>query len=410
MEWIALLIPLAVVGFFYVYFKNKITWWEPTLPIIASILIILCLKGCGESALTTDTEYLNSYVVQVERDERWEEDIECSYDCNCYESCDSDGENCTEICSTCYYDCPEWHDECYRAVMNIGESRSLNKSEYYYYVKLFNTGEKFKDLHRSNYYNGHDGDRYIVQWDGSDATLQYFVSKQTYENKVQASDDVFNFPDVDTNDVKLYKLKEYPGFYESYGLTKQNHLLGITNPRAEKKLRILNAKLGKKKEVKAFILVWPGGNQQSGNMQEWYWKGGNKNEFIVCLGTEKNNPKKVNWVKVFSWSESHEMKIEVREWVNEHSDNFDIEKFIDYLYVELDTKFVRKKFSDFDYLEIEIPTGWLIAIYIVVFIFSVLLCIFAILNEFDPADTRDNKHFSRKKNIYNRFGRYNRFR
>lgn len=386
MEWLALLIPILVVIALYIFFKHKIVWWEPTLPIIAGTLIILCMKGCGISSLTEDVEYHNAYVTQIERDERWEEDITCSEDCNCSEECDSDGNNCHEVCQTCYYDCPEWHEEIYRAVLNTGESVSLSQSEYLKYKQIFGQAESFVELNRTNVYNNHDGDRWIVKWPGTKQTMQYHVYERYYENRVQASDDVFNYPNVDTSDIRLYKLKEYPSIYKKDGLSKQRHVLGTDDPKAERKMEILNGMLGMKKQLTTYILIWVGATEMSGNMQEWYWKGGNKNEFIVCLGVSKQDHTKIDWVHVFSWTEQFQLKIDVREWVNKRKDNFNLYDFIDYLYIELDSKFVRKNFEDFNYLEIDIPTGWLIALYIVVFIFSAGIGFFAVLNDIDPTD------------------------
>lgn len=381
MEWFSLIIPFAVTLIFFLKYRRKFAWWEPSLPFICTILLIITLKSCGESSATTDTEFYNSYIVQVERDERWEEDIECSYDCNCYQDCDSEGKNCSEVCQICYYDCPEWHEEIYRAVLNTGESVSLNKSEYYYYVKLFNGKEVFKDLHRNNVYKNHDGDRWIVVWDKRDETIQYHTSKHTYTNRIQASDDVFNYPDVDTSDVKLYDLKEYPNLYKDKGLTKQKHLIGVNYEKANRKLEILNAKLGKRKQLNTYILVWQNQGSMAGNMQEWYWKGGNKNEFIVCIGLNEN-VHKVDWVKVISWTEEYELKNDVRDYVLNNKENFDFLLFIDYLNTELE-RFKRKEFKDFEYVEVNISNGWIIAIFVLSLIFSIAINLFCISNDFD---------------------------
>jgi hypothetical protein len=201
------------------------------------------------------------------------------------------------------------------------------------------------------------------------------VTVHSYENRVQASSSVFNFPEVDTSDIRKYKLFNYPGINN---FDKQRHILGANNKVAERKMEILNAKLGRKKEVKAFILVYKGHPIKAAEIQEAYWKGGNKNEFIVCIGTDKSG-KKTNWVHIISWNLDKTLNVKVRNWVL-GQDNLNLPGLVDMMYPEINTHFRRQSFEEFSYLKVELTSGQLIAIWIVSFILSAGLAVWIIMN------------------------------
>ena len=87
--------------------------------------------------------------------------------------------------------------------------------------------------------------------------------------------------------------------------------------------------------------------------QQDYFENGNKNDFIITIGTDSKN--NITWCYPFSWSESEKLKIDIRDYVlylKKLDDDFytkipDISKMIE-------DQYVRKQFADFDYLAVEI--------------------------------------------------------
>jgi hypothetical protein len=125
-----------------------------------------------------------------------------------------------------------------------------------------------------------------------------------YSNRSQSSNSVYKYTEVSKDDVKQYNLFERPqvnGFYHV------PCVFGYTN---DSKLSNLNAIFGKIYQVRLVLLVWRNADQETVVMQENYWKGGAKNEFVMCVSINNNGV--VDWAKAFSWSESENLKADFK--------------------------------------------------------------------------------------------------
>jgi hypothetical protein len=386
----ALLVPIIASLVLFFFFKHKTVWWEFLLPFAAALIVGLIFKFAGEYSRTVDTEYWSGTIVKAEYYEEWDEWISktCSSTC----CCDSKGNNC----STTYYDCSyrDYHPPYWKVTDNNGISKRVSQSEYIRLVKRFGN-QKGVDLGRSYYRM--DGDKYITYWDKRDVTLECLVSKHTYENRVQASSSTFNFAEVDTNEIKLYGLYDYPeitGYYDQVNLLGKHPQWVAMN----RKLEILNAKLGNKKQLKTFVLIFDGKLRDAGHKQEAYWKGGNKNEFVICIGLDGEGD--VAWCYPFSWTEAQITKVDIRSFV-EDQHKLDLNAVIDYSYTELEDNFVRKPFAEFSYLTVE-PTGWQIFwTFIITLLINTGVVVFIVKNEFDEDSENRNARW-RKDNWFNR--------
>jgi hypothetical protein len=371
-----LLIPFLATIILFFFFKKKVLWWEFTLLFVGSLAVAGISKLCMLN-VTSDTEYWGGVITKVEYYEPWDEWVDQTCEYACGEDCDSKGENCTTV--YCEYDCSyrDYHSEYWRVVNNLGESWSVNELEYNRLVKKFNTGKQFVDMHRD--YDLNDGDMYETKWGGEDVTLEATVTTHSYENRVQVSKDVFNFPEVDTTDIKMYGLYDYPSIHSYY---KQSNILGpIKNKKVhEHTMEILNGRLGHSKQLKTFVLVFKNKTRDAGFKQEAYWKGGNKNEFVLCVGINDDN--NIDWVYPFSWTESQICKVNIRTFVEEQ-EKFDIGKTIPYMYTELNKNFKRKEFADFEYLTIDPSDKHLFWTYFFSLLVTIGLSIFFIFNNYD---------------------------
>ena len=373
--WLALLIPVITAFVLYRFFSHNTAWWEFAIPFAASLILILIMKFTTELAQTSDTEYWSATASHAIYSEPWDEEVPCrhSYDCNC--TTDKDGR---KSCSTCYehsYDV-DYHPAYWELVSSTGNSIYISEAKYNYFVNKWGN-KKFVDQHRD--YHSQDGDWYVTTFPGQDALIECMVETRSYENRVQASHSVFNYPEIDLKDKQFYELFDYPELTEGY---KQKSILGYgdsTQKTAERKLEILNAKLGPKKQAKVFILLFRNKNEDVAFQQECYWKGGNKNEFIVCIGIDNAN--NVKWCRPFSFTEVQDTKIETRNFV-QNMDKLNLSSLSDFLYKEIDTKFQRKHFKDFSYLTVE-PKSWqIILTFVLTVILNVGLSWWLIRNEF----------------------------
>jgi len=386
MEWLAITIPFLSVLILFMFFKKKTLWWEITTLIGIVAIFILTFKITAEHYMTRFDEYWTGHIVKAEHYEPWNEYIHRT--CTRTVSC---GKDCT---TTQTYDCSyvQYHPEKWVMYDNNGISFSISKSYYNSLIKKFKTKPIFVDLNR-NYYNK-DGDKYQIYWNKIKEDAEIVTSVHSYENRVRASKSVFNFQEVTEEEKEIYKLFDYPKVTN----LKQKNILGYDDEISEKKIEILNGFLGKKKEVKAFVLVFKDQPIKAAELQESYWEGGNKNEFITCIGIDSDT-KKINWVYVISWDTNKILNINVRDWIYEQ-ETLNLSNVIDYLYIQIEKDFVRKQFKEFSYLKVELTSNQLIIVWIVSIILSVGLSIWIVLNPFE-----DNPKFNHSRKIYNRFGK-----
>lgn len=366
-EYLAYTIPLLFVILGYIFYSHKIHFLEAIGQLLIPSIFILTFKFFAIQSLTDATEYWTTYTKKVEYYEAWDEYIHQT--CTRTVSC---GENCT---TTQTYDCSyvRYHDEKWVIVDNYNINHSISKKEYDRIVKKFKN-EEYVDLNRDYHYN--DGDKFVSTWPGTEETMEIVCTEHIYENRVQASSNVFNFPEISEEDFIQYGLVDYPQVVNY----KQKHLLNWDDPIIERKLEIVNGKLGSFKEVKIFFIIYTEKDRLSARYQEWYWKGGNKNEFIVTIGVDSDE--NIQWSYPISWTENQKLKINVRNFI-ENKEKLDLEEIVNYVEKEVYNNFERKKFSDFNYLTIEMTNNQLIWLFIICFILSGILAIIFIKNDFD---------------------------
>ena len=112
--------------------------------------------------------------------------------------------------------------------------------------------------------------------------------------------------------------------------------------------------------------------------QRSYWKGGNKNELVVCLGIKDN---KVNWCNTFSWCDVPTIDVKTESYFIQN-DTLDLKAYSDLLRESLDNKeWVRKNFEDFSYLIPELSLTQQIWVLIISILVNVGFAIFVILNQ-----------------------------
>lgn len=363
MIWLNLIIPALFVIGLAIFAHKKMAWWEYCLQFFVAVLAIFIAKEVAVGSMTKDKEYWNNYAVSAEYTEAWDEYIHktCSR-----QSCSGSGKN--QTCTTTYYDCSyvEDYPEYWTLYDNAGGSHSIDKSFYKMLVQLWKN-EKFVDMNRD--YHSYDGDRYATQLGKNPknlATIIPITTTHTYENRTQVPSEVFNFQEVDSLTIAQYGLYDYTWRYDRFGfkpIKGDNH--GIAN----KKLAMHNALNGRKAELHTEILVFDNKPSMAGEWQKAYWKGGNKNEFIICIGKKDG---KVDWVNVFSWTTNEQLKVDVKNTIAGMG-KYDINKIVDYVTSEVHPKFTRREFKEFSYITVNPSTNAVIWTFVITLIISSLL-------------------------------------
>lgn len=390
-----MLIPIIAVIVLAIGFKKKIAPLEYALVFLIPILGIVIAKCVSVYSQTRATEYWNSYLVWAEYVEPWStwDEETCE---RCTETCTGSGDDevCTETCVE--YDCshcdesgPSW-----TAWDNLGRSYGISQDHFERLCKIWGKRE-FVELDRyivKHFGCGVDGDEYVTSHDGVFEHTQPVCTQHTYENRVRSSKSIFNFQKVDKKDVAAYGLVDY----RPADLFNYNPIFGIVNDSASKRLTWWNAHLGSQKQVHMNIIVFQNKTISAAEMQRSYWKGGNKNEFILCIGIDNNY--KIQWTKVISWTEVEILKLKVERSVANME--FNLPAIVDTMAVNVRNEFKRKEFKDFKYISIEpTPTATIVA-FIVTLILTVGLSIFSVCNEFNVDGIEgesDNRNFYRRR-------------
>lgn len=381
--WLAMIIPTLGVLILRFGFNKSVALWEYAVAFFVPILVIVISGMIAKTTIAYDTEYWNHEVESVRWYEAWDEWISqmCPYDCNC--TTDDDG---FTTCQTCWEDCSyrEYHPEYWTKECTDGFTFRITEAEYNRVARKFGTQRQFVDMHRD--YDLNDGDMYQYSWPGNDPTLELAVSSHRYENRIQVSENTFKFPDVDTSLVRRYKLYEYPGVSRN---NVQEHWLGpvppgVTKKHVEQQLAIINARLcekpGSTKKVKVFYAIFKNQPREAGIKQEWHWDGGNKNEFVVCLGVNGNWD--IQWVHPFSWTKNKNNQVKVKN-ETQLLDSLDLAQVFNITRTTLDKHWERREFSEFHYLMIQATPGQMATILIIAFIVTLGLMIFVIRNDID---------------------------
>src|SRR5690606_30318617 len=136
------------------------------------------------------------------------------------------------------------------------------------------------------------------------------ITTHRYENRVRVSSSTYAIKKPSKEIFDQYKLYDYAPVYEGF---KQRVIQGVNDPIAEKKFQVLNAKLGRKKQFKAYVLVFNNPSRQAGLYQEDQWEGGNKNELNITIGIDKQG--NVKWCHVFSWTDKRDIVVNTRTFI-----------------------------------------------------------------------------------------------
>jgi len=382
--WFNLLIPLIAILISAIFFTKKMSWWEYILILVIPMAAISIAKTASVYDQTQDKEYWNTYLVKAKYTEYWSTWVKLTCE-RCETKCSGFGENrtCHEECHD--YDCsycdenpPTW-----TAWDNMGNSYGISQAKFEELCKIWGRRD-FVDMKRDIQAHwrftgtcGKDGDAYDTRYDGNFGHIQSVTSEHTYENRIKCSKTLFNFPDVDTADVRQYGLYKHNPVMDPYNY---NPIYGPAPIEAVKRLGQWNAWLGAAKQIHMNILIFRNQPRHAAELQEWYWKRGNKNELVLCIGVDNTN--KIVWTKIFSWTEVEMLKISLERTTAQMP--YDLVAVSDTMGTYAQKLWQRKHFKDFKYISVEPTTGALIGAFIATILLTTGLMAFSLLNDFYP--------------------------
>jgi len=357
-----LLIPIITAAYLLYKYPKNTTWWEAAVTVIIPMVVVILIKFLSQQSLMYSNEYWNSYATEARYYEDWNEEvIEIHY------TYDSDGNISGSYTTTSI----DYHPPYWELHGNCGETANIPESTFNNLKTLWNNNA-FVELHRGFYDN--DGDLYTTKWDNIMLHIETITTMHNYKNKVKSSSSVFGYKKIDK---KITPVIEYNKI-NNYSC---DFIYNYKNMGDQDYLRRWNAYLGAKKKVVIMIIPYYKGKLEDAFNQEAYWTGGNKNEFIACIGISSST---INWVHIISWTPLTVLKAQIAREIKEMK-TVNMFKIVEYLGNTIDKTpgFVRKDFEEFNYISVPVPLWGYIIAGLLSIIVSFGMAMWVIENEFN---------------------------
>jgi len=370
MLWLALAFPIVAATILAIGWKRKVNVWEFVGLFMIPLAFIAITRFTAEYVMTHSTEYWGGYVVRATYYEPWNEYIHRT----CTGSC---GKDCTYT-----YDCSyvAYYPAYWEITDSNGESWHVSQNKWQELVTRWHN-KHFVDMHRPYYTI--DGDAYVTDFDAVYNHAEITTKTHLYENRVQASHSIFNFPEITKNKAKELRLFDHPpvdGYQQVPVLG-----IGVQIPNVwDRSVDLINGFLGKKCKARVFVLMWRDKPLSIATNQQAYWKNGNKNELTVCIGVDaKNRPQ---WCFPFGWTKLESLKADTRDFVMKQK-TLDVVPLADMLYKEIYPNILRRDFREFSYIVVDPPLWVVILTFMLVIGFCFGWGIWSVENEYDGDGT-----------------------
>lgn len=356
-----------------VFYRKETVWFEYLFVVVPSLVSYFVIRSIIVAVETQSVEYLGAYAARITHYDEWDEWIHRT----CTRRVRTGTINGKAVYRTQTYDCSyrEYHPEKWEITDNNGATFYIDKQEYEYLSRLWNTPQRFMDMKR-DYYTI-DGDAQYYEWDNNINTIRNITYPRSYQNKVKASKSIFNFEEIEKEDIMLYGLHDYPKVSNNY---IQDCVIGYrgNDTKGVKHINYINSTLGDKCQFRCYLLFFYNKDILSSEKQRSYWVGGNKNEFTICVGLDSLT-NKVQWVNAFSWMDSPTLEIYTEQYINS-KEHLNIDSLGYFLEKNIPSKWKRKEFKDFNYLKIELSPTQYTWILVLTLIINVLISILVVKN------------------------------
>lgn len=196
----------------------------------------------------------------------------------------------------------EYHPPTWTAYDNNGCGLSISPSKFDWFCSHFGN-RKFESRFHFGQSSWGDGNAYSTAFAGGDEKMVVMTTSHSYTNKVAATNSIRPYPKI-TDKTGLYDYPLADGF-ETWSILGDDRYT-----EANGRLCRWNAKLGREKQVRIWLLIYRDEPIQRALDQESYWQGGNKNELVLCVGLDASD--KLEWAHAFSWTEVESLVSQVK--------------------------------------------------------------------------------------------------
>lgn len=363
MHRVAFLFPPIVAGTLLLIYQNYEEWWAYLLMAIVADLILWSIMHW----VVRTVEYLSGYAYDVQHHEPWVERV-------VHTETYTDSRGNTRTRTRVEY---RHHPDRWLMTLNTGVEVDIASDTYHYYRMLWGTACEWINPPHFNCVSGGGGQLY--GWSGVYEDAATHTYKGYYINYIANSRSIFRTEAIGKGDKATYGLVDYPKFRDNYleqcvVLRSPTLKESITiDDSAQRAIHLVNAFAGEEHQIHIFIIAFDASVGITAALkQRDLWRGGNKNEFVVCLGVESEDGEttepRVAWCKAFSWCDIPRLESATESYFLEHR-SFDIVAYATWLRENLHL-WQRKSFSDFAYLGIQLSPGRKALVWIA----TILLC------------------------------------
>jgi len=334
-------VPIGIGIALWYFTKDRFdnAWVAGAVNVVVGMMILAGVFYGSKGVATADTEIWSGQITAKARDHGT---YEKPYDCLCrsVQSCSGSGTSrpcsTTQKCETCY-------ETRYTVSWNCKSTVGG--------FKIDSRDSTFRSV-----YNEPNPQRWSIINVGDPAS-----KRASYTNYVQAVPESLFKPSAESLKAKFASLTpKYPD--NVYDFYKLDRFLtpGYSTPDApawNADISNMLRELGPKKQVNVIVVVAKTSDPNYEYALRDAWEGANKNDVVLVIGSAEWP--KIDFVRVISWTKNELFKVQVRDAVQDLG-TIQRGPIMTVLQEQISTNFVRRKMSEFKYLENEItPPTWL---------------------------------------------------
>lgn len=398
MHRVAYIFPLIAANILLVLFRNYDQWWIYLIMVVVTEFFLWLIMR----RVSRTKEYLSGYARHMEHHEPWVERVERveSYT-------DSRGNTRTRVVVDYVH-----HPDLWLMVLNTGRVVVIHHNVYYHYCSLWKTPEQWINPPHPNCVSGGGGQRH--NWDGLYQNAATCTYQGLYINYVNNSNSIFRKDYVSRREARDLGLIKYPKYDRGYieqdvVLCSPRLPLWIRHSESpQRAFQLINAIYGAQYQIHIFVLLFDASQGVGVALkQQSYWKGGNKNEFVVCLGVDygdipqsmlHDRKATVKWCKAFSWCDAPTLESATESWFIANSE-LRLDSYAAWLRDHMGL-WKRKEFSDFKYLGVTLSSGRQAVVAVV----TTLFCLTMIVITCAVADANRRQDYYQDNRDYTGYG------
>lgn len=335
MRIVSFFIPFWAVVVLFVLTRRVDLWWAYLSMIVGSELLLWLFHHIFKKH--TAKEFVSGYVSSVVHYNKWVERVERTRT-----EYDSKGNSRTVT----YYEYVT-HPEYWERLFNIGKAEYITEAEFYEMCGMFRTPIEYFETYHHNCVSGGGGQQCF--WDRDECHTKTKTFTHAYNNPILHSNSLFKYDRITAQDKATYELIDYPPVskWQDQKCVCWQSGAAFYQDDLQETFQRLNAFCGAFHQIHVFVLLFDATRYgvEVAEMQRDYWKGGNKNEFTVCLGIDGE---KVKWCHCFCWMDEPTLSVATEHYFLKNK-KLDLVKFASWLRNNLD-KWKRKEFKEFKYL------------------------------------------------------------